>query len=49
MKVKYFATRNENDYGIKRVDIEEKEILCDACKKRLNSEKLKSIFEKVVL
>jgi predicted molibdopterin-dependent oxidoreductase YjgC len=46
---RYFATRDEFEYGMKKAGLEEKEALCDACKKRLNSEKLKSIFENVTL
>jgi NADH dehydrogenase/NADH:ubiquinone oxidoreductase subunit G len=45
----HFASKDEYDYGIKRAEVEEERILCDRCKKKLNSEKLKSIYEKIVL
>lgn len=45
----YFATREEYDYASKKSGLEDTEILCSKCKRRLNSGKLKSIFEKITL
>lgn len=45
----YFATREQYDYAVKKAGFEDDTILCDKCRKRLNSEKFKSIFEKVNL
>lgn len=45
----YFATGEQYDYAVKKFGFEDDRILCNKCRKRLNSEKLKSIFEKVNL
>lgn len=45
----YFAAKEQHDHAVKKTGFEEDNLLCDKCRKRSNSKKFKSIFEKVNL
>jgi NADH dehydrogenase/NADH:ubiquinone oxidoreductase subunit G len=44
---KYFSTKEHFDYATKKLNESNREVLCEACKKKIVSEKFKDVFENV--